>query len=237
MLSAAALTLAAKVDEAQVEGLLVQEKKIKAALERESDKFFAYMKDFVGQYASGTTPARLSQFTTWAPLTKRWMRHKQLHSKRTRGNDYSKIYYRGTSGKFSSYLTQLSKAGHANKLFGAPITKINIGTGELSADKTIVTKTGRTLTMGYRPDGKYGFITAKKTAPTLTVKIFPNLQGLPSNEVALARWLGEKTGRMDQWMKVFSTSKGRPLRPLVYPLLQWYVKIGLNQALNKVMKT
>lgn len=237
MLTAAALSMTRQIEESQLRAVIAQEQKMRIAIEKESDRFFVYVKNMIGQWTSGTTPNQISGYTRWAPLSFKWMKHKYLHSQRTRGNDYTDKYYRGTSGKLSAYISQLAKAGHANKLFGAPITKLTMGDGsEGTIDKVIITKRNQVVAMGRRPDGKYGFITAKNKSPTVTIKAFPNLQNLPANEESLAYWLGLETGKPQEWRKIYSTSNNRPLRPMIYPLIQWYIQTGFPKAIANVVK-
>lgn len=249
-LTAAALTVNQYIQQTELEALLDKEEKIRSELEKESDRFFAYIRDYVMLTMSGVTPAMFRGYTTWRPLTKQWMRHKAKHSKRVRrgkitiggvestGSSNADKHYRGLTGKLNVYIKQLATSGNSNRLFGTPITRLAFGDGSestVTVDKKVVTKQGRVVLMGYRPDGKYGFITPKAGRPSITVKAFPNLQNLPSTEEALTDWLAVKTGRREEWMKVYSTHNQRPIRPIILPMLKWYVEKGFPRAMAKVI--
>lgn len=249
-LTAASLSIVSYLEQTQAKALLEKEEEMRSAIDKEADRFFAYIRDYLMLWTSGSTPGLIRSYTSWKPLTRRWMLQKLRKSRRVKKGQVAQLgdrvgastadkHYRGLTGKMNSYIKEVAKAGHANKVFGNPVARMAFGDGTSSVivDKTVLTKTGRLVAMGYRPDGKYGFITTVGAKPSFVIKAFPNLQGIPANETALASWVGEATGQTDQWMKVVGKNKtGKPLRPMILPMLKWYVDVGFPRAINKAIK-
>lgn len=246
-LTATALSIANYLDDAQGKALMENEGKMRSAIDKEADRFFAYIRDYIILWESGSTPGLIRPYTSWAPLTRAWMLKKARKSRRSKKSDLPSLgtsgantatkHYRGLFGHFSQHIKNLARSGNANRLLGKPITQMAFGDGTSNVviDRTVVTSKGRVNYMGYRADGKYGFITAKGAQKSVIIKAFPNLQGVPANEVDLAKWMGEQTGRKDQWMKVYSTHNNRPVRAILLPLVRWYVDVGFPRAIQKVL--
>lgn len=246
-LTATALSITEYLDKLQGDVLLDKEAEMRSAIEKEADRFFAYIRDYIILWESGSTPGLIRPYTSWEPLTRAWMLRKARKSRRikrvdlpslnTSGASTATKHYRGLYGHFNQYIKNLARSGNSNKLLGKPITQMAFGDGQSSAiiDRTVITSKGRVNYMGYRADGRYGFITAKGAQKSVIVKAFPNLQGIPSDEASLARWMASQTGRRDQWLKVYSTSNRRPIRAILLPLIQWYVQVGFPRAIRKVI--
>lgn len=246
-LTAAALSIAQYLEKAESQALLEKEEKMRSAIDKEADRFFAYIRDYLMLWTSGSTPGLIRNYTNWKPLTRKWMLTKLRKSQRVKRGEVKSLgrsgamtadkHYRGLTGKFNVYIQTLAKTGHANKIFGNPVARMAFGDGTSTAvvDKTVLTKKGQVVAMGYRGDGKYGFLTTKGAKASFVIKAFPNLQNLPSNEADLARWVADETGREDQWVKVFSETKGRSIRPMILPMIRWYIDVGFPRAINKVL--
>lgn len=249
-LTAASLSIVSYLQQTQAKALLEREEEMRSAIDKEADRFFAYIRDYLMLWTSGSTPGLIRSYTSWKPLTRKWMLQKLRHSKRVKRSKVSQLgdregastadkHYRGLTGKMNVYIKQVAKAGNANKVFGNPVARLAFGDGTSSTvvDKTVVTKTNRVVAMGYRPDGKYGFITTVGAKPSFIIKAFPNLQNIPANEEDLAAWVGDATGRSDQWVKVIGRNKtGKPLRPMILPMVKWYIDVGFPRAINKAIK-
>ena len=250
-LTVAGLTINQYIQQTQLEVLLDREEKIRSALEKESDHFFAYIRDYVMLTMSGSTPTMLRGYTSWKPLTRKWINYKLRHSKRVRkgkvvvggvekiGASNADKHYRGITGKLNVYIKQLAASGNSNRILGTPLVRMTLGGGsesEVVVDKRVITKQGKVLLMGYRSDGKYGFITPKAGAPSITVKAFPNLQNLPSDESSLTQWLGVQTGREEEWVKIYGTHNNRPIRAIILPMIKWYIEKGFPRAMAKVIQ-
>ena len=247
-LTAAALSIVQYLDDAQGQALMDKETKMRDAIEKEADRFFVYIRDYLMLWSSGSTPSLIRPYTSWQPLTREWMLRKLGKSRRSKRGTVASLgnrtgattadkHYRGLTGKLNVYIKELARTGRANALFGKPITRIAFGDGTSSTviDRTVVTKKGRVNYMGYRPDGKYGFISAKGAQKNLIITAFPNLQGVPANEKALAQWMAERAGRREEWMKIYSEGNKRPVRAVLLPMVRWYVETGFPRAIQKVI--
>lgn len=244
-----------------VSHLKEESKKVIAEVQEFYELFFKTLLDDVVNselpgYSSGT-PGIFQEVGAppWAQLSDRgknsWMDQKDRAWKK---GDHSALdFYQGLTTTLSSRMTRKGKRGRFRKTQ----TPFHLYISTLASDPTMTATIFGPVQVEYslaRPDkgkvvvsqvgdivdrvkqwDKKGFAKALDgTVLTASVKAFPRLDRIGSSEEAVVAFLAARDpANKNQWLKVSHGARGSwKIRPIITPLIQWYLQVGLQKILS-----
>ena len=118
-LTAASLSIVSYLEQTQAKALLEKEEEMRSAIDKEADRYFAYIRDYLMLWTSGSTPGLIRSYASWKPLTHRWMLQKLRKSRRVKKGQVAQLgdrvgastadkHYRGLTGKMNSYFKEVA---------------------------------------------------------------------------------------------------------------------------------
>ena len=228
----------------------------KRVVEREYGQFFNELSYLIGEAdkgsgvanESGGLPAGLQGFgrvNDWKPLSEKWTKEKLAgdpgaalftiyHGLSAVASKGRKLKRRKTSESLSQFLGRYGDdTSRASKIFGPVTVEYSISDPSKRSNPV---KSAADLIKSFSKEGKLSDLSQIRLRAVITA--FPKLT-TGMNEQAIVKNIMDADGSNNkQWLKITGQRRGGywKIRPVVLPLINWYVLHHFNESLKGQLK-